>query len=391
MKKISVLFTFLLILGLTSSSFAQLAKNSWSVGFGLSYPRFMNAPLGAAEGYYGAGFVSLQRNFSEHVGLRLKGSFLTLKDKNADNTNSAILGNLDLVYYLVPCEVLSPYFTFGGGFGYSMYDGNVKALKESDVDYEVAFGLGADYAINKNWKIKAEFGFHTMSNSYFNGVTSTGRGASVGGLFGADAASYMVAEVGAVYYFKQGEPSKLCQLYEGISVEAPKAAEVDYDRIENMIKKHIPKEVVKEVVVEKPVQVPQVQQPKVPTPQPEVKKPTVFEGKKNWVLKGVKFATNSSKIDKSSFAILDEAVQVLKDNPNLKIEVQGYTDNVGKDEANQKLSEARAQSVKDYFVSKGIASSRLTAVGYGSANPVADNSTPAGRAENRRIELKVID
>ncbi|PJA96293.1 MAG: hypothetical protein CO129_07225, partial [Ignavibacteriales bacterium CG_4_9_14_3_um_filter_34_10] len=121
------------------------------------------------------------------------------------------------------------------------------------------------------------------------------------------------------------------------------------------------------------------------------KKPNVFEGKKNWVLKGVKFATNSSKIDKSSFTVLNEAVQVLKDNPNLKVEVDGYTDNVGKDAANQKLSEARAVSVKDYFVAKGIAASRLTAVGYGSANPVADNSTPAGRAENRRIELRVVN
>jgi len=391
MKKISVLFTILLVLGLSSSSFAQLAKNSWSVGFGLSYPRFMNAPLGAGEGYYGAGYVSLQRNFSEHVGLRLKGSFLTLKDKNADNTNSSLIGNLDLVYYLVPCEVLSPYFTFGGGFGYSMYDGNVKVLYDSDIDYEVAFSFGADYAINNNWKVKAEFGFHTMSNSYFNGITSKGAGSGVGGLFGAAGSSYMVAEVGAIYYFKKGEPSKLCQMYDGISVEAPKSAEVDYDKIENLIKKHIPKEVVKEVVVEKPVPVPQVQQPKVPTPQPEVKKPTVFEGKKNWVLKGVKFATNSAKLDKGSFALLDEAVQVLKDNPNLKIEVQGYTDNVGKVEANQTLSQARAASVKDYFTSKGIAASRLTAIGYGSANPVADNTTPAGRAENRRIELKVVD
>ena len=391
MKKLTIFFTVLIFLGLTSSNYAQLAKNSWSVGAGLSYPRAINSVSLPGEGYYGAGYIQVQRNFSEHVGLRLKGSFLTLKDRFAISTNTSILGNLDVVYYFVPCEVLSPYFTFGGGFGYSMYDGAVKTVlgKDNDIDYEIALGLGAEYAINNKWKVKAEFGFHNMSNTYFLGAD----GVTNGGIFGANTAAYMVAELGAIYYFKQGEPSKLCQLYDGISVEVPKASEVDYDRIENMIKKHIPKEVVKEVVVEKPVQVPvpQVQLPKVPVPVPEVKKPNVFEGKKNWVLKGVKFATNSSKIDKSSSAVLDEAVQVLKDNPNLKVEVDGYTDNVGKDAANQKLSEARAVSVKDYFVAKGIAASRLTAVGYGSANPVADNSTPAGRAENRRIELRVVN
>lgn len=390
MKKLTLFFTLLIFFGLTSSNYSQLAKNSWSVGAGLSYPRAVNSINAPGEGYYGAAYLSLQRNFSEHVGLRLKGSFLTLKDHLALSTNTSIIGNLDIVYYFVPCEVLSPYFTFGGGFGYSMFDGQVKTNlgKDDDIDYEVALGLGAEYAINNKWKVKAEFGFHNMSNTYFLGADRV----TNGGIFGANAAAYMVAELGVQYYFKQGEASKLCQLYDGISVKA-EATQVDYDKIESMIKKHIPKEVVKEVVVEKPVQVPvpQVQQPKPPVPQPEVKKPTVFEGKKNWVLKGVKFATNSSKLDKSSFAVLDEAVQVLKDNPSLKIEIQGYTDNVGKVAANQKLSEARANAVKDYLVSKGIAASRLTAVGYGSANPIADNTTPAGRAENRRIELKVVE
>ena len=68
---------------------------------------------------------------------------------------------------------------------------------------------------------------------------------------------------------------------------------------------------------------------------------------------------------------------------------QGYTDNTGSEKYNQKLSQKRADAVRDYLVAKGIAASRLTAVGYGEANPIMDNKTATGRAFNRRIVFKV--
>jgi outer membrane protein OmpA-like peptidoglycan-associated protein len=75
--------------------------------------------------------------------------------------------------------------------------------------------------------------------------------------------------------------------------------------------------------------------------------------------------------------------------PNLKLQVEGYTDNIGSDEYNQKLSEERADSVRDYLVSQSVADSNVTAAGYGKTHPVADNSTNSGRAQNRRVELVV--
>ena len=75
--------------------------------------------------------------------------------------------------------------------------------------------------------------------------------------------------------------------------------------------------------------------------------------------------------------------------PNLKLQVEGYTDNIGTDEYNQKLSEERADSVRDYLVSQSVADSNVTAAGYGKSDPVADNSTNSGRAQNRRVELVV--
>ncbi|MCO6497082.1 MAG: OmpA family protein [Chitinophagaceae bacterium] len=103
--------------------------------------------------------------------------------------------------------------------------------------------------------------------------------------------------------------------------------------------------------------------------------------------KNVFFNTSSSKLMAKSYGPLNEVVQVLKDNPTYKISVDGYTDNTGKADFNQKLSEARAKSVKDYLVSKGIDESRITSAGHGIENPIADNNTAAGRAQNRRVEM----
>ena len=75
--------------------------------------------------------------------------------------------------------------------------------------------------------------------------------------------------------------------------------------------------------------------------------------------------------------------------PDLKLQVEGYTDNIGSDEYNQKLSEQRAGSVRDYLVAQGVTDANVTATGYGKNSPVADNATNAGRAQNRRVELVV--
>jgi outer membrane protein OmpA-like peptidoglycan-associated protein len=75
--------------------------------------------------------------------------------------------------------------------------------------------------------------------------------------------------------------------------------------------------------------------------------------------------------------------------PNLRLQVEGYTDNIGSDEYNQKLSEQRAGGVRDYLVSQSVQQTNVTAQGYGKSDPIADNSTNAGRAQNRRVQLVV--
>ncbi|MEO0086143.1 MAG: OmpA family protein, partial [candidate division WOR-3 bacterium] len=88
---------------------------------------------------------------------------------------------------------------------------------------------------------------------------------------------------------------------------------------------------------------------------------------------------------------LDAAAKILTDNPTIRVEIQGHTDNIGSDAYNQRLSEERAMSVVNQLVqNSGIAAGRLTAIGYGESQPVADNSTEAGRALNRRVEFVVL-
>ena len=109
------------------------------------------------------------------------------------------------------------------------------------------------------------------------------------------------------------------------------------------------------------------------------------------VLKGVNFNTGSADLTEDSKGELNDVAATLKKHSDLKVEVGGYTDNTGSRAFNVSLSQRRAQSVVDYLVSQGVNAANLTAKGYGPANPIADNSTAAGRAENRRVELHIAE
>lgn len=106
-------------------------------------------------------------------------------------------------------------------------------------------------------------------------------------------------------------------------------------------------------------------------------------------LTGVTFKVGSAELVPSSLKTLDAAIAGLKRNPKAKVEVQGHTSSEGGDDYNQQLSEDRANAVRDYMIRRGIKAERLTARGYGSSVPKADNDTEAGRKQNRRIELVV--
>jgi OOP family OmpA-OmpF porin len=109
------------------------------------------------------------------------------------------------------------------------------------------------------------------------------------------------------------------------------------------------------------------------------------------VLRGITFDFNSAVIKPVSYPVLDDAARVFKAKPTMRVEISGHTDSIGSDSYNMKLSNQRANSVRDYLIRyHNIDPSRLIAVGYGETQPIADNRTRSGRDMNRRIEFKVL-
>jgi len=115
-----------------------------------------------------------------------------------------------------------------------------------------------------------------------------------------------------------------------------------------------------------------------------------YEPARSFTLDNVQFDNARASLRPASYKELDELVEYMKWKETEKIEIAGHTDNVGRQEDNLKLSQLRAEAVKNYLVKKGIAPARITSKGYGADQPIADNSTEEGRQQNRRTEVKIL-
>ncbi len=125
-----------------------------------------------------------------------------------------------------------------------------------------------------------------------------------------------------------------------------------------------------------------------PTPAPT---PPPAPPKAPLILDTIYFDPNKTNISPAAAKALDRSGTILKENPQIKVEISGHTDPAGPEKVNQKMSEKRAQSAKKYLTDKfGIAENRLALKGYGSTKPIADNKTEEGRSKNRRVEFRII-
>ncbi len=372
MKKLNKLLLISVIFIISNNTFAQLAENSWSFGFGGTYPRFMSVWSKAYSGTenYG-GFLSLQRNFTENVALRLLVNYNYMEAIYSfpidEPTESVTLGSasLDLLYYPAPCSPVSPYVGAGlGGIYFKPKNTFEAALNKSALEYQANLRAGAEWKISDNWKLITEAGYFTPSTNKLDGENDTHEHK---GLFGTNCDTYINFNFGFLYYFSNGNPSKKCDLYSGVTVGSSPTSQLTLSDVEKIVKDNLPKEIIKEVVVEKPA--------------------TTLE--KRWVLVGVNFEFNSANLTKESFSILLNALQVLTEHPEMQVEIQGHSDNIGSNDYNLILSEKRAKVVRDYLFANGINPDRLEAKGIGESDPVADNNTIEGRTLNRRIEFKV--
>jgi outer membrane protein OmpA-like peptidoglycan-associated protein len=121
-----------------------------------------------------------------------------------------------------------------------------------------------------------------------------------------------------------------------------------------------------------------------------------FEPSRTIVLKNVEYDFNKATLRPTSYKTLNDLVEVMKMKDKMEIEIAGHTDNIGSDEQNLKLSQERANAVRNYLISKGIKANRIIAKGYGAEEPVASNTNPdgsdnpTGRQQNRRTEVRII-
>jgi len=376
MKKLITIFTLGTTLLLMSNVFAQsryVAEDAWGLGFGFTYPRYIsiNEAVVQSSNFYG-GHLSIQRNFSEHVGIRFKAAYnhveatYQVAPKVGEVvTNNMITGDLDLLYYFVPCEPWSPYLVIGSGINYNEPENALSPSIENDPSNLVAqlnVGAGMEIRIGYNWRVKGEVAYHSMWSSHIDGNFGTSNG-----LFGGTANDTWVnGDIGLVYYFSKGEPSKICQLYTGI-------AEVDYDKIEDIVRRY------------------QTQPTDIDYNRIEdiVKRYSQKPVQDNWTLVGVNFDFNKATLRPEAFPILNNSAEILLTHLGVRVDIVGHTDQIGSDKSNDKLSLQRAESVKKYLIAKGVDASRLNTIGKGKRELLFKENDPTSRLYNRRIEFRV--
>jgi len=278
---------------------------------------------------YGLG---LGYNFDKHWGAEAVFNYINTESRASAGDVSAYVYRLNGLYHFTPFGNLVPYLAAGiGGISFDPDRG------DSDTNALVNYGAGLKYFLTENMALQGDVR-HIISFS--------------------DTQHNLMYTVGVTFYFG-GEKQK-----EVIAV----------------------KETVVTVVQDSDEDgVPDDRDQCLRTP----KGATVNEVG-CWVCKGLEFDFDKWNIKPQYYPILDEAIDCMSQHPNITVEIQGHTCDMGTAEYNQDLSEKRADEVRKYFIAKGISQARLTAIGYGLTRPIADNTTKEGRAKNRRVQLKPI-
>ncbi|MBK8943813.1 MAG: OmpA family protein [Ignavibacteriae bacterium] len=368
MKTIIKLKILFMILFFSSKCFAQqhVWEDSWGIGFGGIYPRFMGitTPMISEDENFGF-YLELNRKFNENLSARFRPAFMHMESSYYQNLDHKIVktnlitGSIDFTYNIFPCSFISPYILTGFGFQVFRPSGAPsKTIDKFHFRYQYDLGVGLEIYLKEYWKLFPEINYITSSHNYLEGNKERNE---LKGLFGTNGDSYMTFNVGVLWYFETGEKSKICEKPSGLS-EIPSRVVEQNTYITNNFEAE-PKEIIKT----------EIQQ---------IEKINLF---------GVNFEFDKATFLPESYPILKHLLTVLQNHPTMEIEIHGHTDNIGTDLYNIGLSQRRANAVKNYLVANNINPNRLKTIGFGERIPIAENDTPEGRAFNRRIEVKIIN
>jgi outer membrane protein OmpA-like peptidoglycan-associated protein len=314
------------------------------------------------------------------------------------------LAEYKILYKPYTCDEWDPYI--GAGLGLSYYNANAVmrnyALPSDGYVGYLPIALGTEYNLSDCIQLDANV---NLSYAFSNKIVSTNRPNSKIAT-GNDA--WWGVYVGISYTISSGGPS--AAELEAIRVKAEQdalhareLAIAEAKRVQDSIDAVAAAKAAAEAARAKAAAeaqriqdsvkaaAQQLAEPKkeVEVPKPEPPKPVALKAEvgKAIVLEGVVFPSGKAVISSESEQILSSAKKTLEDNPDLTVEIRGYTDNVGNAKKNLQLSQSRAEAVKEWLVKNGIASTRITAKGYGDKNPIGNNKTAEGRTKNRRIEF----
>jgi OOP family OmpA-OmpF porin len=350
---VSILFVLASVLVATTSQ-AQVEGGTISLN-----PHMGGYAFGGEQDLKGGGAfgVGVGYNFDEHWAAELVFDYIDSESELTGESVNVYQYRAEGLYHLMPDKRFVPFVA--AGLGGNSFD---PAFSSSDTDFLLDYGVGAKYFLTQSVALRAD-ARHIISfdNTHNNFLGVVGLTWVFGG--GKKAAAMKVAVV------EPGDRDR-----DGVTDDkdrcpnTPRGVSVDRDGC--------PPDSDGDGVTDSYDQC------------PNSPKGAKVDSRGCWVLTGVRFDTGKATLQSGSNAVLDPVVKVLVQNPKLKVEVAGHTDSTGSAELNDKLSAARANTVLEYLVSGGVKRSRLSSRGYGSAKPIASDATAAGRAQNRRVELR---
>jgi outer membrane protein OmpA-like peptidoglycan-associated protein len=369
------------------SGFAQDTKGRWAWGFHGGGNMWVNDYNTRLVGF--GGEIMLRYGITRGLSAGLLAGYEELKSDQAPPLDGVTYLKLQAVpisfvgwLHFAPNKPFNPYLYFGGGaMLYKRQDGNGVKLTEGKfkTSIYVPFGAGFEAFASKNVSIAVDFGYRVLDD-----YTDGRKAGKIGG--------YATAKAGVNFYFgisasereeiAKAKAQHVRDLAEAEAQRQKALAEAEAARVKALSDAEARR--IKDSTDAAALRLAEMNAHR------PVDTVIVLERGKTVILRGINFEFNKATLTMDSETTLRLAFNALIASPDVNVLIVGHTDNVGNATYNKGLSLRRAQTVKTWLVEKGIAVKRLTVAGKGFDEPLNDNSTDQGRANNRRIEFRVL-